>query len=218
MFIDMLLPSWLTRFKHRGTMVRCFLYLGAYLPPKSSPWPDLPLKSSPWPDLRLTDSVFTCDTHLHTQMGRKLVSTQRPPPRECIFSYIPEFWLGNWALINILITGLYFHLDRLEENDMQLWAPPHRPLLLNDFTVACSTTHCFPSEGTDSVFLTHFMFPLISWREWSFGSEPPSRTVVFLTHSCSLLPPHWTAGTEPRLARRAGAGTLRSRQFYSCQE
>lgn len=157
--------------------------------------------------------VFNC-------MGRKLVSNQGSPLRQCIF------FLYAWVLIIQLLSNTYlmtkhkwpyFHLDRLEKNYMRLWTPSSF-LLLNIFTVVCSF-HCL------LLFLWRHLkclYQACSHSSWLLKGvvlrvRAPSRTLVFITPLLlPLLPSHWTSGMESRFTQRARTATLHSRQFYSC--
>lgn len=195
MFVDMFLPSWVTRFQHRRTMIGYLLYLGTHLPPKSSvlTWAQFSRRK-----------LFTGHT-LALADGRKAGVNAE------ITSYGMYMFLYPWVSIMQLGSNKFsnnlavFPSWKTWEELHAVWAPPplssslfystvfsHPLLFLSKVSFSClSCSPCF-LEGT------------------ALQVRATSRILASHDFCPPLLPSHRISRIESRLLWRARAGTVYS--------
>lgn len=182
MFVDMFLPSWVTRFKHRRTVIGYFLCLGTHLPPKPSvlTWAQFDrLRLFTWHTLALVD-------------GRRAGATPEIPSyRVNIFLYprVSIMQLGSRKFSNNLAVF----------PSWQTWEELHAVMKSPSLCSSLFTIFSHPllsSEGSWKCLSRALHVPLVSWRERPFRSEPPAES---LRHTTPAPSPSFSPNLKNRV-------------------
>lgn len=172
MFVDMFLPSWVTRFKHRRTMIRYFLYLGTHMPPKSS---------------ILTWSQFD-RLKLFTGHTLALVDGRRAGANPEITSYRMNIFLYPWVSIMQLGSNKFSNnltvfpsWQTWEELHAVMSSPPFPPHFLQYCVLP---PIALPLKAPESVFLVPFMSS--RFLEGAALQVRATSRILASHHSCSF--------------------------------